>query len=423
MISVETEHPEHKRLSAPLKTKDAATRKRILFLASQTENRANGGMESATRIFEALSDDFSWTLITTHDSSFSQRWKEAGAKVVITPFGTSSSKTIRIVQWMRWSLQVAWTLLRTQPDCVHANDIRACRIAALPARIQRVPLLFTLRGTKPAHESYGKHWYRATKQCQGVITLSEELSDEAAKRLGISNDKISVINSIVDVDKFAPIGERDKRAKRNVLGINDRVFAIGVVGVIRDIKGQLALIEQTLPALCERLPDARVYLIGDFEPESDTYSAKCRDAAERLSLSDRVVFCGHTAEIAAWYRALDVVLVPSLYEGLARCMIEAMACGVPVVSFDVCSAREMLEETGAGIVIPQGDYAGLTDAMVRLAGDRSARRVMADAGRKVAERSFSEQRIAEDYRQLYEDVAGHAGGKTSGIDHVKGEMR
>lgn len=393
----------------------------ILFVAFQTNNRANGGMESATRIFETLCDDFSWTMITTHDSSFSQRWRESGANVVVVPFDASSSKTRRILQWIRWSLQVAWAILRIQPDCVHANDIRACRIVAFPARILKAPLLFTLRDTKPSHESYGRHWYRATKYCHAVITLSEELGTEAAKRIGIPNHKITAINSIVDTDQFKPVSIEDRRIIRSAFGTNDDEFTIGVVGVIRQKKGQLALIERALPALCDRVPTAKVYLIGDFKPEADDYSAKCRDAVDRLGLADRVSFCGHTTQIADWYKALDLVLITSQYEGLVRCMIEAMASGVPVVSLDVCSAREMLEGTGSGVVVQQGDYAGLVNAVTSLASDHETREMMGSEGRKVAERCFSEQRIADAYRELYANVFGTPNAKTSASNQAKGD--
>lgn len=304
---------------------------------------------------------------------------------------------------------------------VHANDIRACRIAALPARIWRVPLLFTLRSIKSSHERYGKHWHRATGHCQGLIALSEELGAEATKRIGIPDSKITVISSIVDIDEFSPAGEAAKRSTRYALGISGGEFAIGVVGVVRETKGQLSLIEQALPALCDLVPAAKVYLIGDFDPKTDAYSARCQDAVDEVGLSDRVIFCGHTEQVSDWYKALDLLLVPSQREGLARCMIEAMACGVPVVSFDVCSAREMLDETGAGVVVRQGDYTTLVDAVSRIAFDCEAREIMGDGGRKVAERCFSEQGIVEAYRELYGQMMEPRRAKGSLSDQIQGD--
>lgn len=379
-------------------------KKHILFVASQTDNRANGGAESATRIYEALADYFQWSFITTHESDFTRRWRRSGAAVTVVPFDTGSSIAKRLVQWTHWYLRVVWLMLRNRPDCVHANDIRACRIAALPARLLRIPLLFTVRDSKSPHEWYGGHWHRATKHCKRVITLSKEMAAEVSDRIGVPKNLIVAINSIVDTHKFAPVRASDRRVRRRALNIGDGEFAIGVVGVIREKKGQLALIENTLPELFARITNAKVYFLGDFEPDRDAYAAKSRDAVESLGLAERVIFYGHSTEIVDWYKALDMVLVPSQYEGLARCMIEAMASGVPVVSFDVCSAREMLEDTGAGLVVPQGDYESLIGAIEQLAMEKEQQEAMAVAGRSAAERYFAPERIATEYLALYEEL-------------------
>ena len=87
-------------------------------------------------------------------------------------------------------------------------------------------------------------------------------------------------------------------------------------------------------------------------------------------------------------------------------MIEAMACGTPVVSVDVCSAREMLEPTGAGIVVGLNDWSALAAELRKLCNDPDKRAKMGRAGRDAAVARFSTQRVADDWRDLYARLGG-----------------
>ena len=112
---------------------------------------------------------------------------------------------------------------------------------------------------------------------------------------------------------------------------------------------------------------------------------------------------GHQSDMAGNYQALDAIVIGSRNEGLARCMIEGMAVGVPVVSFDLCSARETLEPTGAGVVVRQGDHAGLAAVLAALAEDRQ-RRSTGHRGRRAAELRFDPECIAAAFRALYDEA-------------------
>src|SRR5262249_36018612 len=133
-------------------------------------------------------------------------------------------------------------------------------------------------------------------------------------------------------------------------------FAIGVVAAFEPRKAQLDFLKEAAPRLRKLLPQSRVFFVGDFAPETNDYARRCLAETEEAGLGEAVTFAGYQSEVNQWYRALDLVVVASRNEGLARCMIESLACGTPVVSFDVCSAREILEEGECGAVVPGGDY-------------------------------------------------------------------
>jgi glycosyltransferase involved in cell wall biosynthesis len=361
-------------------------------------------MESATQIFEVLSRDFAWTLVTNRESLFTERWRKGGANVALSPVDTQKGRVARLLSRLRWSAVVAEQILRRRPVLVHANDIRAYQAAALPARLARTPLLFTIRDTKAEGEPYGRHWRLAARQARALVTLSDEMRDIVVRRIPVPADKVVTVNSIVDLQRYAPLPDTERQALRRQLGIVEGQFAVGVVGAIQDKKEQLALIRGGLAGVLAN-KQVHVHFLGDFQPDKNAYAAACGQAVKEQGLASRVSFHGHAKAVSQWYQALDCVVIASRREGLARCMIEAMACGTPVISFAVCSAREMLEPNGAGRVVPIGAYSALTDEVSQLiqGGDR-LRLQMGACGRAVAEQRFSGKRIADAYRSLYQSV-------------------
>ena len=137
------------------------------------------------------------------------------------------------------------------------------------------------------------------------------------------------------------------------------------------------------------------WFAGDFEPGTDPYAAACAAAAKPFA--EQIRFLGYRSDLPELFRQASVVAVPSRHEGLMRGMIEAMTCGRPVVSFDVCSAREVLEAKsgGAGVVVPLGDHDGMADALIRFATDREAQAAAGRAGIAAARALFDVDQVVE----------------------------
>jgi len=375
---------------------------RILLAAFQVESHSNGGLESATSIFEALAGRYDWTLVTTRETIFTARWRAGGARVIVTPFEEGDARAARAINYARWGARILAAAVFTRADCIHANDTRAYKAASVPARLLQLPLLLTVRDTKAEDETYGRHWREAARQCRRIVTLSDEMGRIIAQKTGASPTKLCTINSIVDLARFAPPSEEERAASRAMLGMAPEEFAIGCIGAIRDKKNQLKLIELTLPLLVAAIPVVRLHFFGDFRPGADAYSARCTKAVQQLGMQKNVVFHGHMNDMAIRLKALDAIVIGARNEGLARAMIEGMACGVPVVSFSVCSAREMLDDTAAGEVVLNGDHMALAEALIRLAADPKRSAEMGRRGRATAERLFNADRIRAGYKQLYD---------------------
>lgn len=369
----------------------------ILFAAYQVDRVSNGGMESATRIFEALADDFRWTLITNRYTPRTERWRAGGARIV--QFNLEGNE-LWPLRKARMALSSCRSLTLGQGvDILHGNDIRGLQILAPLAQLSDKPFIFTLRDTKPECERYSPSWHLVARKLDALVTLSDDMSARVGERLPVPARLRHTINSIVDLEEFRPAVDRS--ALRAHLGIKPDEVALGMVAGIFDKKRQLNVITDVMPALAD-LP-LRLHLIGDFNPDTNAYARACAKAAE--GLPDRVVFHGFRRNVADWLAALDILVVASVREGLARCMIEAMACGTPVVSVDVSSAREMLETTGAGLVTQNDNWPAMSAAIRLLASNCSLRETMGNAGRQVAEARFSAVQVADQWRKLYASLA------------------
>jgi glycosyltransferase involved in cell wall biosynthesis len=212
---------------------------------------------------------------------------------------------------------------------------------------------------------------------------------------------VSYFYSVVDLDRMTPVSTADRRSLRSRLGLDPERIVLPYIAAFNAKKAQLPFIEQALPELVGQLPSALVCFVGDFRPDTDDYARRCADAVDARGLGQHVRFVGYSSAVADWLGAGDAVLLASRNEGLARCMIEALARGTPVISFDVCSAREVLEQHRCGLVVPQGDYAGMVEAIVRLASDAPLRSELGSNGARLARDLFEPDRVVARYEDLY----------------------
>ena len=378
----------------------------ICFLAHQTGRRENGGLESLTQILEHATR-VNAVVVTNIESPFNDRWRSAGAEVQVWETG-GSQRAVRALKTVASNLRMRRFARSRGFDLVHCNDIQSLWAGGPGCKAAGVPLVFNVRAVKSAGEPYGWKW-RAARLSTRIIVLSEEMRRALQERLPIGQrhrEAIESIYSAVDLDEFAPPVPSHRAEARRRLGIEGDRIAIVYAAAFKPVKAQLRLIQRLGPHLRDRLPDARLYLVGDFRPEQDPYARQCRDAVRELGLEDTFVFAGYSNAVSDWYRAADLSVVASEREGLARCMAESLACGTPVISFAVSSAREILEGNACGAVVAQGDYAGMAEEIERLAGDPRLLAEYARNARRTAERLFEPGIVVREYERVWSEVAG-----------------
>ncbi|WP_324780154.1 glycosyltransferase [Thiobacillus sedimenti] len=220
----------------------------------------------------------------------------------------------------------------------------------------------TLRGTEVPH-SRDTRLRRRLARALGAATRVFAVSDSLrrlALDLGAAPEKTEVIGNGVDLGMFHPV---DRHAARARYDLPDRAQVLVSVGGLVERKGMHRVID-CLPMLIERHPDLHYVVVGGGGPEGDM-RAELEAQAARLGLSDRVHFLGALPpEALKWpLSAADVFVLATRNEGWANVFLEAMACGLPVVTTDVGGNAEVVCHPGLGRIVPFGDAAALQAAL------------------------------------------------------------
>jgi len=143
----------------------------------------------------------------------------------------------------------------------------------------------------------------------------------------------------------------------------------------------------------------RIVVAGDG-PERD----RLERLAAHLGVTDRVVFLGFREDVGDLLAASDLVVLPSLREGLSIALLEAMAAGKPIIATSIGSQREVASRADMARLVRPADALALSEAIVRLAGDEALMARLGASARAVYESHYTENRMLRSYRQLYFDL-------------------
>ena len=253
--------------------------------------------------------------------------------------------------------------------------------AGLLGRWLGLPMTLTLRGTELPHSRNPRlrtRLVKALRAARRVFAVSESLR-QLALRLGAAPGHTRVVGNGVDSEKFQP---RARSEARNRLGLPEGAQVLISVGALVERKGFHRVIE-ILPQLAQQHPQLHYLIVGGASPEGNR-EAELRSQVAALGLTERVHFLGALApaELAWPLSAADVFVLATGNEGWANVFLEAMACGLPVVTTDVGGNAEVVCRDELGVVVPFGDAAALAGALERalaMTWDRTAIRGYAEA--------------------------------------------
>lgn len=305
-----------------------------------------------------------------------------------------------------------YRLFRRRPyDVVHTHLAKAGVVGRLAAGLAGVPVVVHDVHGPVFHARLSRHrrWlYTFLERLAGRYThhyifYTEHLRDAfIAQKIGLQAEK-RVIYPGLNLSRFldAAASKADRERLRAAWGFTPQHQVLGYVARMVPGKGQHFAIE-AFGRLAPRWPDLRLLLVGGaIWEEEQQYLQRLRDLVAKLGLGDRVTFAGHQTEMIQFYQMFDLFVLPSLYEGTANVMLEALVFGLPVVAFDIAAVREL----GGGEVVTSayaqvgGLAQGLEQVLAGGPGPAPSRPLRQDLVRKFSSVQWR-QNIADFYADL-----------------------
>jgi glycosyltransferase involved in cell wall biosynthesis len=222
-----------------------------------------------------------------------------------------------------------------------------------------------------------------------------------ASEAGIPAERFDVLYNGVDCYKFRQ--SQARRELRNQFGYNDRQVVILTVASLSEIKNHSSLLVAAAKVVSESAGDPLFVFIGEGQERS-----KLAGEIEKLGLTDVVIMAGARDDVPDHLAASDIFVLPSKLEGMSNAILEAMACGLPVIANAVGGNLELVNTGETGILTPPDSTDSLAQAIGELIADESARRKMGNEGRRRAQQIFSIDTMLERYQKYYLDLAASA---------------
>jgi L-malate glycosyltransferase len=297
-------------------------------------------------------------------------------------------------------LSAAWRLSRAikqlRPDVVHAHDPHGVAMAALALSMstqpKRAPLVaarrvdFRLKGNALSRWKYD--------QVDLFICASEAIRQMVVAD-GVAESRAVTVHEGIDLGHVAAA---QPAALHEELWLPHGSPIVGNVAALVPHKGQRHLVDAAALVVRE-VPDARFVIAGEGE-----LRPALEHQIKHLGLQKHVLLAGFRPDILSIHKAFDVFVMSSVTEGLGTSLLDAMACGKPVVATAAGGIPEVVRDGETGILVPPRDHHAMADAIVRLLKDRELSLRMGRAGLSLAHARFSAERMVQDTLKAYERI-------------------
>jgi len=323
-----------------------------------------------------------------------QAFEKEGARVSLLRLG-SSGQAYRLRSLLRVGRAVFTHLRQTRPDVVHMQYLAPGLVSVLAARAARVPAV--LATVHQPGDPYGA-MARLSLRLAARLSTAFFCVSRAVERSWFGDSALFDPSSVgkrrhftlydcVDVEQFAHGADQaDTQAIREELGLAGHPV-VGVVGRLRREKGHATLLE-ALSLVVRSVPDVTLVVVGDGQER-----AHLEERARGLGLDGHIVWLGarRPEELPGLYGVMDVVAIPSQFEGFGLVAVEAMAAARPVVAFATGGLTEIVADGISGKLVPPGDRIAFAGALVGLITDRKGAVEKGKAGRRIVQSGFSQE--------------------------------
>lgn len=302
--------------------------------------------------------------------------------------------------------RLAWELRRRGIRVVHCADAFAVtQQIALAAGLASASLVCHVRNR---NEELGAEQLASLPAVRRFIFVSQATWRAFAYPVELQRGTVVYDGVAVD-ERLAdePARAAARAAVRHELGLSDGTPLLGMVARVEPQK-DFATLARATARLARDFPGLRVLVVGgtDATPEQRHHFPEVRRMIEECGVAEHIVFTGFRPDVPRLFRAMDVSVLATHWEGLPLVLWEAMAQGTPVVATAVDGVPEAIEDGETGLLVRHADDAQLAERVAALLCDPARARALGRAGQAHAQASFSTARFAENVARVYRDATG-----------------
>ncbi len=313
-------------------------------------------------------------VIVGEEGTLEKKVKKLGIECVLLPM--PSFKWLNPFPFFAGFWRIFNFVRKQKIKLIHSNTSRAALYAGPMAKILRIPLIWHVR-VPPPDNLLDRFLVLFSSR---IIAVSRTVKRRFA---WLTKDIVETIYNGVDTRKFSPgLAQDDLRKK---FQIDSQDILIGTVGRLSPEKG-LEYLFSAVREVVNLYPRTKVLIVGDGD---EKYRLSLQEKVKDLELSSHIILAGFHEDIPRILRCLDIFTLPSLWEGFNRSLLEAMACGLPVVATAVGGNVEIVQDGVNGLLVPPGNPAALAFAITELLKDKEKARKMGLEGKLLVEENFS----------------------------------
>jgi glycosyltransferase involved in cell wall biosynthesis len=235
------------------------------------------------------------------------------------------------------------------------------------------------------------------RRADRVVAVSEATA-LMLLNVGVLGDKIRVIHNAIDPEDHQL--EVSGTEFRRQCGAGPGNLFIGVIGRLSPEKGQ-AVFLQAFEEVVRTVPQARAVLVGEGQELK-----RLRASVRTAGLDSRITFAGYQEDMSSVYAALDLVVIPSLSEGLPNVLLEAFLHGKAVIATKVGGIPEVMQDGLSKFLVPAGDSKAMAEAIVQVLRDPLLRTELGEAGARRVREAFSPSQRTKRITDLYNELVG-----------------
>jgi glycosyltransferase involved in cell wall biosynthesis len=370
---------------------------KVLFVQGNSDNISGQELSLFSRMEGLRQEGIDCLVLLPRKGIFSDFLEERGFPVRFIELNRLSKKNL--FSYMKTVLEITRLIGKERISLIHTSGVYPVQYSLPAARLSRIPCIAHINQT-----IYSEYDFKSSfiKYADFIVTVAEKVKEKLTASIRINPYKIKVVyDAIISDKKICESDDVESIKKR--LNIERNVKLIGQVGQIIPRKGLEYFIEMA-KIVKEKFPNTKFLIIGTAPEEYREHEQYLLKLVNDLGLKNDVIFTGFQRNIYDFIRLLDISVLASLDEGLARTIVESLELGKPVVSTSVSGMPEIVINNKTGILVNPKDLKGLAEAVLYLLNNPEKAKELGENGRMLVLERFTMANHTKSMIDIYAEI-------------------